>query len=95
MEIIKIASLSLNYDIETDALYLEGFEAGFKIGFEIGFQVGVELALKKGSEQYKYEITARLLRSGDFKKETIALVAGADIAFVLQVEQDLLKDGNN
>jgi len=71
MEIIKIAPLSLNYDIETDALYLEG------------------------KEKSKYETVVRMLRLGEFTKEMIAFVTGSDIAFVLQVEQDLLKDGNN
>jgi len=75
MEIIKIAPLSLNYDIETDALYLEGFQVGI--------------------EKSKYATVARMLRSGEFTKEKIALLAGVDLAFVLQVERDLLNDDKN
>jgi len=50
--------MPIHYDIETDALYLEGFEVGFK----------------QGLQKAKYETIARMLRSGEVTQEMIALV---------------------
>jgi len=75
----EISAMPIHYDIETDALYLEGREKGVEIGVE----------------KNKYENVVFLLREGQLSKEKIAYYARVDLAFVLQVEQDLLKDGNN
>ena len=72
--------MPIHYEIETDALFLEGKEQGIEQGVE------------QGVEKTKYDTIIRMLRLSQFTKEVIALVVGVDIDFVLQVERELQKN---
>jgi len=71
----EISAMPIHYDIETDALYLEGKE--------------------KGIEQNKWESVANLLRTGKFTKAEIAEYLIVDLAFVAEVERELLGGSKN
>ncbi len=85
----EILTMPIHYEIETDALYIEGKEIGIEIGKEQGFEKGIEQGIEKGLKQAKYDLVMRLLRQGQLTKETIASVAEVDMEFVLQVEREL------
>ena len=75
----EILAMPIHYELETDALYLEGKEIG----------------LEQGIEKHKYESVVRMLRQGQLAKEVIALYAGVDITFVLRVEREIQESGKN
>ncbi len=71
----EISTMPIHYDIETDALYLEGIEKGIARG--------------------KRESVVSMLRAGQFTKEQIAKYLGVDLAFVAEVELELLGESKN
>ena len=81
----EISAMPIHYEIETDALYLEGKE----IGLEQGLEQGREQGLEQGRVENKYETVVRMLRLRQFAREAIALAADVSLDFVLQVERDL------
>jgi len=95
----EILTMPIHYEIETDALFLEGKEIGREEGLEKGFEKGIEKGLdqgrERGREETNYETVARMLRLGQFTKEMIALAVGVDITFVVQVERNLLGSRKN
>ena len=94
----EILTMPIHYEIETDALFLEGIEKGFEKGIEKGIEKGFEKGFEKGTEQgreqTKYEFVARLLRQGLLSKEMIAAAADVGLDFVLRVERDLPPGGS-
>lgn len=86
MELIvktQVENMTINYDIETDGLYLQGMEQGLEKGREEGIEQGIELE--------KQEFIHTLWSLQEFSLEKIALLVKSPVEKVVEVVMNLLQ----
>jgi predicted transposase YdaD len=81
----EISLMPIQFDIQTDELYLEGIEKGI----EKGIEQGIEKGLEKGIEQQRHDTVVRGLRAGALSLEMIANLAGVSLDYVRKVQKEL------
>jgi hypothetical protein len=69
--------MPIKFDIETDELYIKGYEEGLR------------LAEEQLVRNYKYEVVSRMLRDGELPLEKIAQYVKVTIEFVQQVKKEI------
>ena len=92
MELIvktEVEAMTIHYDIETDALYLQGIEKGIEEGIEKGIEKGIEEGIEKGIEEgtaiKERQVILAQWSLQEFSLERIALMSGASLDRVTQV----------
>jgi hypothetical protein len=75
----EIKAMPIQYDIETDELYLAGIEKGIEKGEELGV------------EKHQHETVVRLLKTGRFSDKEAAEFAGVTEHYVRKVRQELAR----
>ena len=73
------------FDIETDFLYLKGYQKGF----EQGLQIGIE----KWTYRKNAMLIEKLILEGRLNKKQIAEFVEVTEAFVLSIQKRLIKEG--
>jgi hypothetical protein len=77
--------MPIHYEIETDGLYLEGFEKGFKIGFDQGYKIGIEI----GIERSNFNNVLRMLLQKKYTINDIMVALDVTEAFIKKVALEI------
>jgi predicted transposase YdaD len=81
----EIVAMPVQYDINTDGLYLEGLSKGMEKGIEKGIEKGLQKGLQKGVGLHSEETVLRMLRAGRFGMQEIMALVDVTETFILKV----------
>ena len=79
--------MPIEYDITTDALYLEGIEKGVEKGIEQGIEQGIQKGIVQGVEK----AILKLLLSNKLSEAEIADIMGVGVDKIKEVKRKLDK----
>ncbi len=88
----EISLMPIQYDIQTDELYLEGLEQGLEKGLEQGIEKGLEQGIEQGLAKHRYDTVVRMLQAAVLTIEQIADFAGVTLDYVLDVHKKLQEE---
>jgi hypothetical protein len=77
--------MPINYEIETDGLYLDGLEKGYKIGFEIGYKKGIEIGIEKNN----FNNVLRMLLQKKYTIDDIMVTLKVTEAYIQKVALEI------
>ena len=81
------------FDIETDFLYLKGYQKGYEQGFKIGYERGLQIGFKKWENHKNGMLVEKLILESRLNNQQIAKFVEVTEAFVLSIQKHLIKEG--
>jgi predicted transposase YdaD len=87
----EVQAMPIEYDIETDGLYLQGLEKGQSEGFVKGRNEGLKKGKQEGFQEGKQKAIEAFLIRGQLSEQDIADTLEVSLEFVMQIKRSVNK----